>query len=106
LFPAQVAPLLSDGRAAIWLIGSAEFIRQVRSVRGEAGGVANLTSDPPRAFENLVARDVLVAQYIRREAELRGLTILDVDAQNVADLADKIEQYFAPVLESRVSATE
>jgi hypothetical protein len=106
LFPAQVEPLLSDTRAAIWLIGSAEFIRQVRSVRGEAGGVANLTSDPPRAFENLVARDLLMAQYARREADLCGLTIVDVDAQNVADIADKVEQHFAPILESRVSATE
>jgi len=91
LFPAQVEPLLSDRRAAIWLIASAESIRQVRSVRGEGGGVTNLTSDPPRAFENLVARDVLMAQYTRREAELRGLTIVAVDAQNVADIADKVE---------------
>jgi shikimate kinase len=106
LFPAQVEPLLSDRRAAIWLIASAESIRQVRSVRGEGGGVANLTSDPPRAFENLVARDVLMAQYTRREAELRGLTIVAVDAQNVADIADKVEQHFALLLESRVSAPE
>jgi hypothetical protein len=104
LFPAQVAPLLSDARAAIWLIASPEFIRQVRTVRGE--GVSKATSDPPRAFENLVARDVSMAQYIRRETEQRGLTVVDVDASTVADIADKVEQHFAPVLESRVSATE
>ena len=106
LFPAQVEPLLSDARAAIWLIASPELIRQVRSVRGEGRGVADLTSDPPRAFENLVARDVLMAQYIRREAEQRGLTIVDVDPQTVAGVADKVERHFAPLLESCVTATE
>jgi hypothetical protein len=101
LFPAQIEPLLTDAQAAVWLVASAEFIRQTRGVRGQ--GVTRSTSDPPRAFENVVARDVSMAQYVRREAELRGLKVIDVDAETVADVADEVERHFAPVLESFAS---
>jgi hypothetical protein len=96
LFPAQVVPLLSDARAAIWLVASPEFIREVRSVRADA--VIRQTSDPQRAFENLVARDIVMAAHIRHEAEQRGFKVLDVNAETIRNVADQVDHHFAPLL--------
>jgi hypothetical protein len=98
LFPEKVAPHLSDPRAAIWLVASAEFIRHVRNTRGE--GVTALTSNRQQAFENLVARDVLMAQHVRRQAEERGLTVVNVDGDSIADVARTVERHFAPLLDA------
>ena len=69
LLPEKVAPLLIDNRSALWLVATPECIRQVRLVRSE--GVSQATSDPKRAFENLVARDVLMTEH-RHDADRLG----------------------------------
>ncbi len=43
---------MTDNRCALWLVATPDCIRPVRTVRGE--GVSQATSDPRRAFENLV----------------------------------------------------
>jgi hypothetical protein len=96
LFPAQVAPLLTDYRAAIWVVASPACIRHVRTERGE--GVTQSTTDPRRAFENLVARDVLVAKHVRREAETFGLTVVQVEQEDLAKVPTIVESHFAPLL--------
>ena len=96
LLPEKVAPLLADTRSALWLVASPECIRQVRTVRGE--GVSRATSDPTRAFENLVARDILMAEHIRHEADSLGLPMVSVDTDSLADIAGMIERHFVSQL--------
>ena len=53
-----------------------------------------------------VARDILMAEYVRREAEQRGLKVIHVDAQTIAGVADTVEHHFAPVLEALASENQ
>ncbi|MDQ6674256.1 MAG: hypothetical protein M3069_26565 [Chloroflexota bacterium] len=96
LLPEKVAPLLTDNWCALWLVATPDCIRQVRAVRGE--GVSQATSDPRRAFENLVARDVLMAEHIRHEADRLGLPVVSVDANSLPGIAAIIERHFASQL--------
>lgn len=93
LLPEKVAPLLTDNRCALWLVATPDRIRQVRTARGE--GVSQATSDPRRAFENLVARDVLMAEHIRHEADRLGLPVVSVDADSLPRISAIIERHFA-----------
>jgi shikimate kinase len=93
LLPEKVAPLLTDNRSALWLVATPECIRQVRTVRGE--GVSQATSDPKRAFENLVARDVLMTEHIRLDADRLGLHVVSVDADSLPGISAIIERHFA-----------
>ena len=92
LLPEKVAPLLADNQSALWLVASPECIRQVRNVRGE--GVSRATSDPQRAFDNLVARDILMAEHIRHEADRLGLPLVSVDVDSLVNVAAIVEQHF------------
>ena len=83
LLPEKVAPLLIDNRSALWLVATPECIHHVRTMRGEGVGVSQATSDPKRAFENLVARDVLMAEHIRHEADRLGLPVISVDGDSL-----------------------
>ena len=93
LLPRKVAPLLTDNRCALWLVATPDCIRQVRTVRGE--GVSQATSDPKRAFENLVARNVLMTEHIRHDADRLGLTVVSVDADSLLGISAIIEWHFA-----------
>ncbi len=98
LLPQKVAPLLTDNRCALWLVATPDCIRQVRTVRGEGVSVSQVTSDPRRAFENLVARDVLMAEHIRLDAVRLGLPVVSVDADSLPGIAAIIERHFASQL--------
>jgi hypothetical protein len=53
------------------------------------------TRDPERARSNLLARDDLLAEYVRREAGTRGLPIIEVDTATDADaIAGKVATVF------------
>jgi hypothetical protein len=82
LCPEKVAPLLADTRSALWLVASPECIRHVRTVRGE--GVSLASSNPTRAFVNLVARDILMAEHIRQQVNRLGLPMVSVEADSLA----------------------
>jgi hypothetical protein len=97
LFPERVAPLLSEPRAGIWLIATPDCIRHVRRVRGE--GVSRLTSNPERAFDNLVARDVLIAEYVCRQAEALGLAVVGVEIETLAHVPELVAAHFRPRIE-------
>src|SRR5258708_16092820 len=87
---------MTDNRCALWLVATPDCIRQVRTVRGE--GVSQATSDPRRAFENLVAGDVLMAEHIRHEADRLGLPVVSADADSLLGIAAIIERHFASQL--------
>jgi len=93
LLPANVAPLMSDARAAVWLVATPECIRYVRQVRGE--GISLSTTNPTRAFENLVARDILMTEHIRTQAEVLGFPIINITIRDLAETHSIVERHFA-----------
>ena len=53
----------------------------------------------PLAFENLVARDVIMAGYIRGQAETLGLHTIDVEVDTLPRIPEIVTDYFKPMLE-------
>jgi hypothetical protein len=88
LLPRLVAPLLREpngaGQAA-WLIPLPAFRRAAFEARGSLWRIAGQTSDPPRALENLLARDALFTAQVADEAAALGLDTIDVDGTLTVD---------------------
>jgi hypothetical protein len=96
LFPDIVAPLLTNSRQAVWLVTSEALCTAVRQQRG---GSALGTSDPALAVRNIIARDLLMAHYVKQETDARRLTCYEVDGgRSLARMTDLVEQHFAPFL--------
>ena len=94
LFPECVAPLLTDRRRAIWLLPTDEF-KRASALRRDKPSIRHETSDPERATANWLARDMLLGAHVRREAERRGLPLLEVDGtRSVAETADLLQARF------------
>ena len=87
LLPRQVAPLLANQRAAVWLLPTPEFRRAAFDARGSTWAIAGRTSDPERALANLLERDALFTDEVRRQAGEHGLQTIEVDgSQDVEQL--------------------
>jgi hypothetical protein len=94
LFPECVAPLLTDRRRAIWLLPTEGF-KRASPARRDKPSIRHETSDPERATTNWLARDLLLGEHIRREAERRGLPLLEVDGtRSVEETADLLQAHF------------
>ncbi len=99
LFPELVAPLLASPHQALWLVTTEPFCLLVRQRRG---GAYLETSDPARSLRNIVARDVLLARHVEREASARSLTWYAVDGgRSLSEMATLAEQHFALYLADR-----
>ena len=85
LLPQLVAPLLSHPSQAVWLLATPEFRRAAFDSRGTTWDIPRKTSDPDRALENLLARDLLFGEDVRREAMAHHLQVIDVDAGLTVD---------------------
>ena len=97
LLPDCVAPLLADPRQAIWLVPTEAFKRATQPRRG--GAPANETSDPARAYRNLIDLDLQLAVDVKRRAGELGLTVLEVDGLRSVDaMAALVAGHFAPLL--------
>jgi shikimate kinase len=83
LFPEIVQPLLSTPRQAIWLVASPAFLPAMRHKRGMT--LPGLTSNPEQAAQNIIARDLLMADHIRRRAAELGLTVIEVEGTKSID---------------------
>lgn len=83
LFPELVAPLLARPHQAIWLVPTAAFCATMRRRRGSA--MPAETSDPERAWCNLIARDVRLARYVRQRAEELDLAVIEIDGRRSID---------------------
>jgi hypothetical protein len=94
LLPDCVAPFLTSPQQAIWLIPTEAFKRATQATRG--GAPANLTSDPARAYGNLIALDLRLAAHVKTRAGNLGLTVLDVDGtRSLAETAALVAAHFA-----------
>jgi hypothetical protein len=93
LLPRLVAPWLSRPGQAVWLIPTPEFRRAAVASRGSAWDIAGRTTDPPRAFENLLARDELFTRGVEADARALRLRVLEVVPGTTLDeLGDRVRE--------------
>jgi hypothetical protein len=94
LLPRLVAPLLSRPDQAVWLIPTPLFRRTAFSQRGSLWSIAGRTSDPETALTNLLARDALYTEEVKRQAAALQLTIIEVSrGESIDGLATRVAQY-------------
>jgi len=91
LLPRLVAPLLSGPGQAVWLVPTPEFRRAAFDSRGSTWDIPRQTSDPERALVNLLARDRLFSDHVRREATVLDLPVIEVDrGLSVDELVNRV----------------
>ena len=96
-FPEVIAPHLADPCQGSWLIPSETFKRASVARRDKLRMVP--VRDPARARENLIQRDLLMGEHIRRRAAELGLTVHEIDgSQSLEEVAALVEAQFAPWL--------
>jgi 2-phosphoglycerate kinase len=79
LLPRLVAPLLAAQQTAVWLLPTPRFRRFALEGRATTAAMLQATSDPARAFENLLDRDALFTEALRAETEALGLQTIEID---------------------------
>lgn len=95
--PVCIAPLLADRRRAIWLL-PAEGFKCASVIRRDKLGTVPL-SDLARGRENLIRRDLLLGEQVRREVAALGLTVHEIDdTRHLAAMIALVEARFAPWL--------
>jgi hypothetical protein len=93
-FPRRILPLLADRGRAVWLVPSEEF-KRASAIRRDKPGSRHLTSDPERAQENLIRRDVLMGDSVRRGVNELGLAMYEVDgSRSLEEMAATVEAQF------------
>jgi hypothetical protein len=96
LLPRLVQPLLSSPTHAVWLLPTPGFRQAVFESRGgAASGFVAKTSDPERAFRNLLERDAMFTDTLREETARLEVPAIDVDAgMTEDDLARRVTELF------------
>jgi hypothetical protein len=94
LLPTSVSAVLRDPAQALFLLPDAGDLAERRRARGPMAG----TSDGVRATENLIARDLLIASVVEREAYDLRLATLRVDAP-LEETIERAAMHFSPVVE-------
>src|SRR5262245_29665774 len=78
--PRLVQPLLALRAHAVWLLPTSTFRHAVIESRGgSAWGFLAKTTDPEKAFENLLERDRMFTEILRKETVRLGLNAIEVD---------------------------
>jgi hypothetical protein len=91
LLPQLVAPLLSHRSQAVWLLPTSELRLAAFETRGSKWDIAGKTSNPEKALANLLARDQLFTDELRRQADALGLPTIEVDIHmRIDDLASRV----------------
>lgn len=85
LLPRLVAPLLSRPNQAVWLIPTPQWRLTAFSRRGSLWDIVGKTSDPQKALANLLARDALFTEELKREAMSLQLNVIEVDGSVSVD---------------------
>ena len=105
-FPACVAPYLSSEHQAIWLTPTDAFCAQARrrknaelTRRQRRHGVYAEGSDPEKRLNNLIARDCLLAHYVREQARQCNLPVYEIDgSRTLEEMTESVERHFDPYL--------
>ncbi|MFD0560044.1 hypothetical protein FB566_4036 [Stackebrandtia endophytica] len=99
LLPSLVQPLLTNPDHAVWLLPTPEFRSAAFESRGSLWSIAGKTSDPPRALENLLARDAMFTDRLREETRELGLHTIELSpATTVAELEERVTDLFGLTL--------
>ena len=85
LLPRLVAPLLSEGSRAVWLLPTPAFREVAFARRGTTAAIVGATSNPPRALANLLERDAMFTEVLRTETARLGLDAVEVDVGTTED---------------------
>jgi hypothetical protein len=97
-FPEIIAPLLTNQHQAIWLVPTVQFKRKIAIQRGKPS-VRFQTRDPIRATENIIGRDLRVAEHVKKEAQRHQAKWVEVDgSQSVDEMIKIVEQHFTQYL--------
>lgn len=101
LLPRLVAPLMRSPSQAVWLLPTPEFRRAAFKSRGSIWDIPHKTHDPERALVNLLERDRLFTDRVRREATNLNLRVITVD---IGMVVDELVKRVAVSLDLEVSA--
>jgi 2-phosphoglycerate kinase len=86
LLPRLVKPLLADVGQAVWLLPTHDFRQAVLESRGgSASGFLTKTTDPEKAFRQLLERDRAFTDILREETERLTVPAIDVDTRMTED---------------------
>jgi len=98
LTPELLSPVISSKLQAVWLVPTNDF-KWASMTRRKKPTFKNETSDPERSTMNLYRRDILLAEYVKAQAQSYGLTMYEVDGLRPAEeIATLIERHFEPFL--------
>jgi hypothetical protein len=85
LLPHLVEPLLAAPGHAVWLLPTPQFRRAAFGSRGSLWEIARKTGDPERALRNLLERDRMFTDRLRRQLESLGLPGIEVSTASTED---------------------
>ncbi|MGW4412827.1 hypothetical protein ACWEJ6_53245 [Nonomuraea sp. NPDC004702] len=95
LLPHLVEPLLADPAHAVWLLPTPAFRWAAFESRGTAWDIPRKTSDPQRAQQNLLERDRMFTDLLKKETNRLGLPAIEVDVATSEDeLAKRVAHRF------------
>ena len=96
LLPSLLKPLLSEPAHAVWLLPTSDFRQAVVESRGGASsGFLAKTSEPERAFRNLLERDRMFTDILREETARLEVPAIEVEATMTEDdLARRVAEVF------------
>jgi hypothetical protein len=96
LLPGLVAPWLSRPNQAVWLLPTPECRREAFDSRGSTWTIPRRTSNPEKALANLLERDRLFTEELRRQTSALGLQALEVDgSESVEQVAGRVADLLA-----------
>ncbi len=90
LLPHLVRPHLGRLSQAVWLLPAPEFRVSALESRGGLWSIAEQTSDPHKALDNLLKRDALFTEQLRKETRELGLPVIEVDSTLSEDALENL----------------
>jgi hypothetical protein len=95
LLPDLVKPLLYVTDQSVWLLPTPDFRLAAFKSRGTLWNIAGRTSNPERALQNLLVRDGLFTDRLRKDTKSAGLPAIEVDNSLTEDaLFDRVAKQF------------
>jgi 2-phosphoglycerate kinase len=85
LLPHLVRPHMSNPLHAVWLVPTTSFRQAAFRPRRHSDAFWTRTSDPDRAFANLLERDRIFTDWIASDAARIGLEVLYVDGTRTVE---------------------
>jgi hypothetical protein len=95
LLPRLVKPLLAEPGHAVWLLPTPGFRRAAFASRGSLWKIADKTSDPESALDNLLERDRMFTGLLGEETRRLNLRAIEIDTTMTEDdLARRVMEAF------------